>query len=690
MSLSGSHDVVSLADLIQVAAQNRRRARIRMAAGDLVGVLYIDDGAVVHASFGGLDGNTAVYHALAAPGLVYQIDPDVAAPWRNVTGSTTQLVLEAARLADEGWTPVPTGDHGPREISAPVPVATARRDTMSPPVGAPASAPRRTLPVVLGAVAVAALGVAAWAVSRGPGTAASSSPASGAAVAAPAEAPAAGGETVEATALTGAGDAPPHLLEGAPAPRPRVDLALTPTIVCRLRIDATGAVTEARVFRSRLDLAAFEDAALTAVSHYRFQPARKAGAPVAVWINWPVGFRDQGQTTTVRMKGSDTIGGALGPALADAFSQRRPDVTVTVEALGSSTAFGGLFDGSADLGASSRPVNAKEIAEAQRLGVALVETVIGYDGLAIIVHPDNPIAALGIDEASRLFRGEVTSWRELGGPDLPVRRLSRPTYSGTYEFFRDKVVRRGDSKAPGELAADTHFLESSREIAEAVAADPGAVAYAGLGWVGTGVRAVPIRAGAGGPAIAPTVDTVRDGSYPIYRTLLVYTRGAPRGDAAAFLAFALSKDGQALTEKHGFVAPGPGAEAELAALIATGGSGAEPAAAAPTLVTRIGFAASSSTIAAADRAALRALGQELRPGGVRLLVVGNADAEGARTSHDAIAAARAKAVADVLRQAGVPADRITVEAAGSSRPLESNNSRSGRSHNRRVDVFVAR
>jgi phosphate transport system substrate-binding protein len=685
MSLSGSHDVVSLADLIQVAAQNRRRARIRVAAGDQVGVLYLDDGAVVHASFGGLDGNTAVYHALAAPGLVYQIDPDVAAPWRNVTGSTTQLVLEAARLADEGWTPVPTGDHGPREISAPVPVATARSSTMSPPLGA--QAPRRTVPLVLGAVAVAALGVAAWAVSRGPGVAATSSPPAGAAVAV--AAPAASGETVEATALTGAGDAPPHLLEGAPAPRPRVDLALTPTIVCRLRIDATGAVTEARVFRSRLDLAAFEDAALTAVSHYRFQPARRAGAPVAVWINWPVGFREQGQTTTVRMKGSDTIGGALGPALAEAFSQRRPDVTVTVEALGSSTAFGGLFDGSADLGASSRPVNGKEIAEAQRLGVALVETVIGYDGLAVIVHPDNPIAALGIDEASRLFRGEVTSWRELGGPDLPVRRLSRPTYSGTYEFFRDKVVRRGDSKAAGELAADTHFLESSREIAEAVAADPGAVAYAGLGWVGEGVRAVPIRAGAGGQAIAPTVDTVRDGSYPIYRTLLVYTRGAPRGDAAAFLAFALSKDGQALTEKHGFVAPGPGAEAELAALIATGPA-AEPAAAAPTLVTRIGFAASSSTIAAADRAALRALGQELRPGGVRLLVVGNADAEGARTSHDAIAAARARAVADVLRQAGVPADRITVEAAGSSRPLESNNSRSGRSHNRRVDVFVAR
>jgi phosphate transport system substrate-binding protein len=690
MSLSGSHDVVSLADLIQVAAQNRRRARIRIASGDLVGVLYLDDGAVVHASFAGLDGNTAVYQALAAPDLQYAIDPDVPAPWRNVTGTTTQLVLEAARLADEGWTPVPTGDHGSREISAPMPVATARRDTMSPPIGAPAPAtappPRRALPIALGAVAALALLAAGWALTRRPGAAASSVAVAPAGAAIPAVA---SGETVEATALTGPGDEPPRLLEGAPAPRPAVDMALTPTVVCRLRIDAAGAVTEAKVFRSRLDLAAFEDAALTAVSHYRFQPARKGGAPVAVWINWPVGFREAGQVTRLPMKGSDTIGGALGPALAAAFRQRRPDVEVTVEALGSSTAFAGLFDGTAELGASSRPVNGKELAEAERLGVSLAETVIGYDGLAVIVHPDNPVAALSIDDASRLFRGEVASWKELGGPDRPVHRVSRPTASGTYEFFRDKVVRRGDSKAPGEMAPDTRFLESSREIAEAVASDPGAVSYAGLGWVGTGVRAVPIRAGAGGQAIAPTVDSVRDGSYPIYRTLLVYTRGAPRGEAAAFLAFALSKEGQALTEKHGFVAPGPGAEAELAARVATG-TGSEPTAAAPTLVTRVQFAASSSTIAAADRAALRSLAQELRQGGVRLHIVGNADAEGAQTSHEAISAARAQAVAAILRAAGVPGDRITVEAAGSSRPVESNNSRSGRSHNRRVDVFVAR
>jgi phosphate transport system substrate-binding protein len=702
MQLSGSPDVVSLADLIQVACTNRRRARVRLSAGNLVGVMHLADGEVVHASFGGLEGNRAVYAALTTSGLAYQVDPDMPAPWRNVEGTAPQLLLEAARLADEGWTPVPpepasrvgrdssppdgwqretTSQGWQRETSSPLPVS-ARRDTMGTPV---ASAPRRRTGVMVlagGLAAIAAVGVSAWIVSRQPGAA----PAAVAGAALPG--PAADARTVEAADLTGPGDEPPRLTEGAPAVRPAVDLALTPTVVCRLRIDTSGAVVESKVFRSRLDLAAFEDAALLAVSHYRFRPARDDGELVSAWINWPVTFRERGQTAALRIKGSDTIGGKLGPALARAFEQRRPDVTITIEALGSSTAFVGLFDGSADLGASSRPVNQKEIAEARRLSVRLSEIVIGYDGLAVIVHRDNPIESLSIDDASRLFRGEIQSWKELGGPDRPVHRISRPTYSGTYEFFRDKVVRRGDAKAPGELAADTRVIESNHDIAAAVAADPGAVSYLGLGWAKGGVRAVPIRPGASRTAIAPTASTVRDGSYPIYRTLLVYSRGAPRGDAAAFLGFALSPEGQAIVEEQGFVGTGPGGDAELARLVASGTDASAPADTAPTLALRVEFQAGASQLGAAGKAELRALARQARAARQRLLVIGNADAEGARTSHEQVSAARARAVADALIAGGVPADRITTEAAGSTKPLESNATRTGRSHNRRVDVFV--
>ncbi len=95
---------------------------------------------------------------------------------------------------------------------------------------------------------------------------------------------------IEASELTGPGDRPPQLLAGSPPPAPSQDLALLPTVVCRLRIDASGRVAEAKVFRSRVELAAFEEAALQAVASYRFQPGQRAGRLVEVWINWPLSF----------------------------------------------------------------------------------------------------------------------------------------------------------------------------------------------------------------------------------------------------------------------------------------------------------------------------------------------------------------------------------------------------------------
>ena len=114
----------------------------------------------------------------------------------------------------------------------------------------------------------------------------------------------------------------------------------------------------------------------------------------------------------VRVEGSDTIGGALGIAIAEAFHAQYPEARVEWEGLGSSTAFVGLFDGSADLGASSRAINEAEAAEAKRQGVRLREYVIGYDGIAVIVHPDNPIASLTVQQLSEIFQGRISDWRQ--------------------------------------------------------------------------------------------------------------------------------------------------------------------------------------------------------------------------------------------------------------------------------------
>src|SRR5262249_19027515 len=153
-------------------------------------------------------------------------------------------------------------------------------------------------------------------------------------------------------------------------------------------------------------LAAFEDAALAAVRTYRFSAGKRAGQPVAVWLSVPVSFTNAIAAeagATIQIKGSDTIGGELGPMLGATFTNAVPDVKVKVEALGSGTAFVGLFDGSADIGASSRPINDKEVAEATRLNVKLSEFVIGYDGIAVIVNPKNGVKQLTVEQTGQIF-----------------------------------------------------------------------------------------------------------------------------------------------------------------------------------------------------------------------------------------------------------------------------------------------
>lgn len=385
---------------------------------------------------------------------------------------------------------------------------------------------------------------------------------------------------------------------------------------------------------------------------------------------------------TIRIKGSDTIGGALAPDLGTAFQKQNPQVKVTVEALGSGTAFVGLLDGSADLGASSRPANAKELDQAAARGVTLREFLLGYDGVAVIVHPANPVNALTVAEISDLFTGKKQRWSEVGGENRPVRRISRPSYSGTHVFFKEKAVRRGDAKGTEEFAPDTQYLEDNNDILTAVAGDPAAVAYVGLGWVDARVKALAVSPSAGQPAVQPALESIRTGTYPLYRPLLFYTLGEPAGTIREFLRFALSNQGRQIVAAHGFVpsdAPIQLAEA----------SPRRPQTGSTTPVTyRITFPAGATVLSEQARETLRAAAERLRSGGFRALVVGHADARGSTAANQAISRARANAAAAYLRELGVLPSAITIEHRAAEEPVASNETAAGRAANRRVDVTL--
>jgi len=400
---------------------------------------------------------------------------------------------------------------------------------------------------------------------------------------------------------------------------------------------------------------------------------------------------------TLQVKGSDTIGGKLGQDFAQAFKARHPEVDVRWEALGSGTAFVGLLDGSAQLGASSRGIKENEVTEARQRGVELREFVIGYDGIAVVVHPRNPVSELTVAQLSDLFTGKLRNWREVGGPDLPVRLISRPSYSGTFGFFRDKVLRRGNDKGPEDYAPSAEFIEENGAILEKVAREPGAISYVGIGWLTPAVKTLGVAPKAGQPAVHASVATVRTGTYPIYRPLLMYSRGEPHGPAREMLAFILSSDGQKVVAKNDFVptdspvalAPEPAGAATTTAAAGTSSAGASAnaAASAPPEVVRVQFP-QGATLTEAAKASLAALAVSARSGGNHLLVVGHADIRGSRAVNARVALARAKAVASFLEQEGVAQSAIQVAGRGADEPIGTNQSGAGRGANRRVDITV--
>ncbi len=402
----------------------------------------------------------------------------------------------------------------------------------------------------------------------------------------------------------------------------------------------------------------------------------------------------------LQVKGSDTIGGKLGQELARSFMERHPGVTVKWEALGSGTAFVGLLDGSAELGASSRAVKESELAEARQRGIELREFVIGYDGIAVIVGPDNPVTELTVAQLADLFTGKIRNWSEVGGPDLAVHVITRPSYSGTYSFFRDKVLRRGNDKGTEDYVAGAEVIEENGALVKRVAGERGAVSYAGIGWVTSEVKALGVAPRSGQAAVHASIDTVRTGTYPIYRPLLMYSRGEPRGAARDLLAFILSGEGRAMVARNDFVAPdvavslgpaptgpAPGAPAATAGTAGMAGTAATGAAKAAPRMVRVAFPR-GAVLTETARATLDSLAGDIKARGSHLLVVGHADTHGSKAANQGMSLARAHAVASYLEQQGVPAGAIQVEGHGADEPVASNQSGSGRSGNRRVDITV--
>lgn len=250
---------------------------------------------------------------------------------------------------------------------------------------------------------------------------------------------------------------------------------------------------------------------------------------------------------SLQIKGSDTMVN-LCQAWAEAFMAKHPQVNIAVTGGGSGTGIAALTAGTCDLAACSRKMTPKEVAAATANGHAPREFTVALDGLAVVVNPVNPVKQLTIPQLAELFTGKIQNWKGFGGSDRAVVLLSREINSGTHVYFKEHVLGSGQEFAPEAL-----LLSSSQAIADEVATNPDAVGYYGMGYLNPKNAVVGVAKTSADPYVTPSIATVRSGSYPISRPLLLYANGEPQGLVKAFLDFTLSPEGQVVVKETDFV-----------------------------------------------------------------------------------------------------------------------------------------
>ena len=258
------------------------------------------------------------------------------------------------------------------------------------------------------------------------------------------------------------------------------------------------------------------------------------------------------QSKSLQIKGSDTMVN-LGQAWAEAFNKRHPQANIAVTGGGSGTGITALINGSCDIAESSRAVEDKEIKQAEAKGVKLNRETVAMDGIAIVVHPKNPIKNLTMDQLREIYLGNIENWKTIGGAAKPIVLLSREFNSGTHIFFKEHVLRRGNAKGPEEFSPSALLMPSSQAIAEEVANNENAIGYYGMGYISLKQKAIAVAKDAKSPFIEPTQENVKSNAYPISRPLYLYTNGKPQGLLKEFVDFVYSKDGQDIVRKLDFV-----------------------------------------------------------------------------------------------------------------------------------------
>ncbi|QRO01350.1 substrate-binding domain-containing protein [Archangium violaceum] len=412
----------------------------------------------------------------------------------------------------------------------------------------------------------------------------------------------------------------------------------------------------------------------------------------------------------LRICGSNTVGAELMPTLVESFLRQkgaseisrvaglqadqlyisaqvsgrpRPQL-IRIDAQGSATAFTGLAARTCDLGMASRPVKDDEAEKLTAAGLGDVrlpggEHVLALDGIAVIVHPANPVRELTVEQLQGIFSGRIEDWSEVGGATGPIRLYARDDRSGTFDTFQNLVLHKD------KLSGGAKRYEDSNKLSDDVAGDPSGIGFIGVAYV-RNAKALAIASGEAPPTF-PSAFTVNTESYPLARRLYLYTPVGTRVPMMSNLVgFALSPAGQEAVRAQGFV------DLSVEAQVVEACTRCSPkyrqlVKRARRLSLDFRFRADGDTLDSRGQRDLERLVLFLRShSGKRLLLLGFSDAGASPAASHKLSLEWARRVGAELSARGVHA--VEVRGFGAEMPVAPNTDPAGRERNRRVEVWL--
>jgi phosphate transport system substrate-binding protein len=246
----------------------------------------------------------------------------------------------------------------------------------------------------------------------------------------------------------------------------------------------------------------------------------------------------------ITVKGSDTMV-ILSQKWAEVYMKKHPETSIQVTGGGSGVGLAALINGSTDIANSSRPIKSSEVEKLkEKYQSSGIEIACAKDGLSVFLNKGNKVSELTIQQLGDIFSGKITNWKQVGGKDAIIQLYGRESSSGTFDFFKEHVVKT-------DFSPKCNTLPGTAAIVNAIKKDANGIGYGGAAYA-EGVKDCKVKKDANTAGVFPTEKTIKDHTYPITRYLYMYLKEKPKGETKAFVDWILSAEGQKLVVETGY------------------------------------------------------------------------------------------------------------------------------------------